>query len=166
MLLHTRQKKLFFPSLRSGFTLIELLVVFVVMSVLMATGVVSFASYGRNQTFKNSVTDITSYLNLAKSRSLSKAKPSQCTNKTLNFYQVRIVAPGSTYQMQAMCDSTLYTLETKSLPANITFSGATPITINFAVATGVTIRQQTITITGYGNTSIITVTQTGVISVR
>jgi len=160
----TLRKKIFF--LQSGFTLIELLVVFVVMSMLMMGSLVSFSSFGKNQTFKSSVSDIEQYLNLARSRALSRVKPPICAGKTLKYYQVYIIAPGSTYRLKVMCDTTLSILESKLLPTGVTFTDAAPISINFAVSTGTTDATQTIAMSGNGNTATITVSQTGVISAQ
>lgn len=156
----------FFRSLQlQGFSLIEMLVVFAIIGTTLVGSMAAFSSYNREQMFRASVADVAFLLHTAKSRAISYVKPTQCSGKTLQAYQVSI-SPPSTYQLGAFCDTTLYPLQTpKTLATNVTFSSGTPIVVSFAVATGTIAQQQTITIVGYGNSKTITVAPSGIISV-
>src|SRR5882724_4055643 len=142
--------------MQKGFTLIEILVVFAVMSALLFSSMAAFDSYNRSQTFQTSVANIVSVLNVAKSRSLTQVKPSQCGTKVLQGYQVSISTATSTYLLQVVCDTTVYTLSTGTLPSQVTFAAGATTPILFAVSTGVVRSVSTVTINGYGKAKTIT----------
>lgn len=147
-----------------GFSLIELLVVFVLIGISMVTSIAAFYSYNKSQSYITSVSDVVHYLNLAKSRARSQVKPSLCGTKTLKYYQVYFVAPGSTYRLKVLCDTTLITLESKTLPTGVTFTDASPISVNFLVSTGIPMQARIIHIAGPSKNTTITINEVGVIS--
>lgn len=150
-----------------GFTLIEMLVVFAIIGTLTLTGVTSFFAYSRGQDFQTSVANVSHALNDIRTRAILQAKPSQCGIKPLRYYQMNITSPGSTYKINVMCDTTLTTLQTNTLPNGVTFTNVAPVTINFLSSSGITPQKTTITIKGSnGQTRTITVDITGVISVQ
>lgn len=153
-------------GLQRGFTLIEMLVVFAIMGTLTVVGVNSFFSYSRGQSYQSGVSDVTHALNDIRSRAISQVKPAACGSSVLRYYQLYMIAPGSTYRIKAMCGTTLTTLETRTLPSGVTFTNASPVSVNFYAASGITTGAQTITVSGFGKTNTITVDATGVVSVQ
>lgn len=149
-----------------GFTLIELLVVIVLISILMLSSINLFISYSKSQTLNTAVADVVSLLNVAKSRAVSQVKPSDCTGQKLMYYQVYIVPSNSNYILKAACDTSVYSLQTKTLPSNILFTDSSPVLVDFMAATGILNQQKTITISGAGSTKTITIDTIGNISVQ
>lgn len=148
-----------------GFTLIEILVVFAVMSVILVSSMAAFSSYGRSQTFNSTVADIQQTLNLLRSNSISYVKPAQCgVTQALDGYEFWYPASGTYYRLSVRCGGTYYVLSRKNLPSGITFTNST--TTFFKVSTGTIDSQKTVTIQGYGNSKVITIAKTGVISVQ
>ncbi len=152
---------------QAGFTLIEILVVFAVTSVILISSMAAFSSYGRSQTFNSTVADIQQALNLLKSNSISYVKPSQCgPSQALDGYQFWYPVLGTYYRLSVRCGGTYYVLLRKDLPSGITFGPTATTTTFFKVSTGTIDSQNTMTIQGYGNSKVITIDKTGVISVQ
>jgi len=151
--------------INKGFTLIELLIVISLLSILTLSSISVFSSYSRSQTYDNAVTDVVTLLNKAKSRALSRVKPSNCTTNAITGYQVSFAVPGQTYRLRAMCGGTTYIIESKTLPTGVTFAAGSVTSTSFAVGTGIVSSVRTTTITGLGNTKTITVDTVGNISV-
>lgn len=153
-------------SPQKGFTLVELVLVFALMAILTITSVASFNAFNKSQTTQSTVHDIVSLLNTAKSRSLSQVKPSQCTTRTLQGYQVTIVVSSSTYQLEVVCGGNTYLIERKTLPSDVTFVSGSTTQVRFAVSSGTLATPATITINGNNNNEVITIDTTGNISAR
>ncbi len=149
-----------------GFTLIELMVVFAIMGTLTVVGVNSFFSYSNSQSFQSAVSDVSHTLSTIRSRAITRVKPAACGSNTLLYYQLSVIAPGSTYSIKAVCGTTVTTLETRTLPTGVTFTDASPVAINFWAASGITSQAQTVTISGFGKNNTISVDANGVISVQ
>ena len=153
-----------------GFSLLEMLVVFVIIGLLTVTGIRSFFSYSQSQSYSSAVLDVEQSLQLAKSRALSRVKPSQCGTNSLRGYQIALSIAGSNYRLQALCGTNYYTIGTvKTLPASVTFapgSGDSSSRILFDVSTGIVRFPGAITINGYGKTKVISVSSTGTISLQ
>lgn len=149
-----------------GFTLVELLVVFTLIGLLTIGGVTSFFSYSRDQSFRISISEVSHILNVAKTRAISQVKPSQCGLQALRGYEVLFTVPGSDYQLRALCNSTYYLIQSRKLPANISFQSGSATSVFFAVSTGITTQQRTVTISNSTMSKIITIGTTGNISVQ
>lgn len=152
-------------SLQPGFTLMELLIVFALMSMLTVAGVSSFLSYGKTQSLQTSVSDVVAELNLARSRAINQVKPVQCATNTLEGYLFYLNIAAGRYELLVRCGAD-YSLEKKFLPANISFTSDSMTSVLFSVSTGSPQWKYTTKVTGYGNTKIITVDNSGVISVQ
>lgn len=108
----------------SGFTLIELIVVFSVIAVISTVGVVSFTSYNKTSELNSAVSDTISFLNSAKSNSLSQIVPEECDVQglALEGYEVRILSGGqnqSSIELWAKCASSYFMSKTLTLSSNI-----------------------------------------------
>jgi type II secretory pathway pseudopilin PulG len=149
-----------------GFSLLELLVVFSLIGILTISGMASFFSFNRNQTFNVSVENVEQTLVLARSRAISQVKPSVCGTNKLRGYQVSLA--GQIYRLRVACapSNGTYIIQSYNLPSNVAFAPGT-IFVNFAISTGaVTPSPQNIVIQGYGKTKTVTVDGTGSISVQ
>lgn len=149
-----------------GFTLIELLIVFSLIGLLIVSSLVAFSGYQRTQTFQTSFSEFVQMLAQAKSRTVTQVKPPQCSSEVLRGYQVRVTPSGSTYQLEALCDNSIYIISTKQLPASVTFTASSQETILFNVSTGIVLDPGQITVSGFGQTKRATIEQTGIISVQ
>jgi prepilin-type N-terminal cleavage/methylation domain-containing protein len=149
-------------SSHRGFTLIELLIVFGLIGIITSLGFASFTSYN-NQALQTSGAGVKDMLSVARLRALSQVKPSQCLNQTLSGYKVDIDVTSSKYMLNVVCDS-IYILETKTLPKDITFRSDSTSSIFFSVLTGNPSAPAVIILVGYGKTHAITVDNTGSIA--
>lgn len=148
---------------QKGFTLIEIVVAFAVMAVLATVAVASFVNYSKIQVLQIASSELSSTLNLAKSRALSQTKPSSCQGQTLNGYKVALSVANSSYNLYAVCGSFEYKIgETSFLPQNVLFSPMPTSTSFFfpVIVSGVS-GSGTIYLTAYGNTKSITVDSIG-----
>lgn len=148
-----------------GFTIIEILVVFTFIAVLTVLGIAAYSTYTSTQQVQSGASDIATMLSTAKNNSLSQVIPSGCGVNPVTGYQVDITVGGGQFVLSAVCGS-LLKITSRTLPPNVTFaSGSTP-TILFPISTGMPSSGSTITVTGYGKTKVISVSQTGAISVN
>lgn len=162
--------KYFSSSLQSGFTIIELLVVFTIMGILTTLVIASFSKYNSSQVFNTSVASVVDLLNRAKSEAMSQVKPKQCisTNQALRGYQVVVDPSTGKYELDAVCSSASYVIESRKLPPNygVSFVAAgTTTTTFFSVLTGSVPQNCTIKITNLSTTKTITITTASKISV-
>lgn len=133
----------------------------------MVTGVGTFFSYSQTQSYNLATKDIEAVIQLAKSRSLSRVKPTECGTQTLRLYEVAFDLSNQEYSLNAVCGTTTYPIQTKKLPADVTFDAITDTTITFAVATGIVDpAPRSVIITGFGRTTTITVASTGTVTVQ
>lgn len=176
-------------SNQRGFTLIELIIAFTVLAILSVVGVASFVDYSRSQTLLSDRQKLITVLNTAKANASSQLKNAYCPNndipalnQTLNGYSVTIDS-ATQYTLNIKCITT-GTPPQQSEPSqtiyklsnNITFDLTNPFhvdTIFFPLFTGKAVLTDTndnpitapatITLSGYGKTSKITIDQTGII---
>lgn len=152
-------------SLQPGFTLIELLAVISIIAILSVVGIASFLSYSKTVSLNTAVSDVTTLLNLAKSRAQSQVKPSgiSCTN--LDGYRVVINLPKNSYHLEASCINPISVVPgaEKTLPKNVCFSCEIPPSIYFHVFTGAVDGASNIGILGEAGYKAVSVSNTGVI---
>lgn len=112
-------KKLLTPK---GFTLIELLVVLSIVGILSVVSIAAFVDYSRKEALNAAVSDVATILQTARSRAQSQVKPTTgtCVQAPLDGYRVTIVSQQQ-YRLEAICAGNSYFLQTKNLPAGITF---------------------------------------------
>jgi type II secretory pathway pseudopilin PulG len=161
-------------SIHSGFTLIELIVAFALSISIAMAGLVSYTKFNQTQKFKNTVLDVRSELQKAKSRAQSQVKPSTlaaCQTAALTGYAVRFCtfpnsqcAASGRYELHIVCGGTSTLIEAKQLPAGITFQVGTNGIFLFNVLNGA-VQSGSVSINGYGQSKTIQVSGTGTISV-
>jgi type II secretory pathway pseudopilin PulG len=160
-------KKKYLKNLSSqmGYSLIELLVIISIMGVISTVSIASFVTFTNTQSLDGAASDVANYYTLARQRSLSQIKPSQCTAaESLNGYKVVINTVASTYQFSGMCGASVYIIGQKKLPPNITFANTSPPNVIFNVPNANVDTQKTITINGFGKTKKIIIDSSGSIS--
>lgn len=108
-----------------GFTLIETIIVFAVISILSTIAIASFVNYNKTQNVQVAYSELTATLALARSRALSQAKPTICSdnNLILNGYKVILDIISNKYYLKATCSGTDYLIQTANLPKNVIFDG-------------------------------------------
>lgn len=142
----------------AGFTLIELLVVLAIMGMIIAISVPSVLSFQRDKTFLEAVSDFANTLTQAKSAALSQVKPSGCGANILTAYQIVVDSSTSQYILQAICAPDIETIETNTLPTNITFSA--DATFTFPVLSTST-AAESVTLSGYGFSRTVQINSVG-----
>jgi Tfp pilus assembly protein FimT len=147
-----------------GFTLVEMLLVFALMVIMITMGIASFTSYGKRQDLQTAVSGVTSYLNLAKSRSASQVKPSQCGIGQLQGYIVGVTVGGGAYTLRVACGGSSYLISSDNLPKNITFLTGSSNQIFFNVLDGTAV-PGSILVGGNGMSKTISVDVIGTIKV-
>lgn len=148
---------------QGGFTFIELIVVFSIVAILSTIGIASFLDYSRSQSLQGATNDLTTVLQLARSRSLSQVKPAQCVNEELKGFKVSLSFSDQSYQLDAICSAGSYKILQNFLPQNISFDNikTTSTSFFFPVITGGVTGQGTVVITGYNIEKTIIVSSTG-----
>lgn len=148
-----------------GFTLIELSVVISILSILTTLGIASFVNYSRSQALQTAVSDLTTSLNLAKSRALSQVKPEQCSAQSLDGYKIVVSSNSGSYDLDAVCAGNTYKIQTTVFDKNISVSseGTTSTSFFFPVISGPVTGFGSIVLTGFGKSKTITVDQVGVV---
>lgn len=162
-------------SAHSGFTLIELLVVFSIIAILASVTLASFVSYSRSQALKAATSEMATFFTQAKSRAQSQVKPDVCGSEQLQGYEVRICGlAGSTctgegkYALYVHCGPFPTEISSKNLPDTLSFSSDDTTSVSYlfrVLQQGVTGEGQ-VGVTDNDQTQILSVTQTGAISVQ
>ena len=110
---------------QKGFTLIELMIAVSITAILGALSIAGFANYNQTQVLQTSANEVTTMLNLAKSRSQSQIKSSELcpSNNTLDGYAVRIV-PDASYTLYLRCSGLDVKIkeQDRSLPSGLRFT--------------------------------------------
>ena len=144
----------------AGFSLIELVVAFAIIGIITSMSVFTFSSYSRSQVFGAGISEFSSLLNTARSRAISQVKPAICGTSPLDGYKIVITAAGQDYEQDVVCGGDTYQINKKKLPGKVIFqSGLTSVL--FDVSTGTVTSPGSVTISGYGKNSTITIDKTG-----
>lgn len=174
-----------FSNNKSGFTLIELIIVFSITVILSTVGIAGFLSFTRESSVDNTIKDLKSMLQVAKSKSFSQSKPSQCTDTDqLLGYQVLICSQcngqgaqcpacqsTNDYELDVACGVGTFLIDSKKLPPGVTFNDklTTSRQYFFQTLTGGVVFSSgingsaKITLNGFNTTRIATISAVGTI---
>lgn len=152
-------------NVKLGFTLIEISVVVSILSILTTLGIAAFVNYSRNQSLQTAALELTTTLNLAKSRSFSQVKPQECVNQPLEGYRVLISFLGNSYELQAICGGNVYKVKEIVFPQNVTVAQeeTTSSSFLFPVISGGVVGSGSVVLSGYGKERAITVDSVGTV---
>lgn len=138
------------------------------LGIVLAVGITALVNYSHSQKLRAAANDLVTMLNVAKSNALSQLitfPTTNCLNKRLDGYEVTITIP-SNYQINVVCSGITtdhYQVMVKSLPGNIVFDPASQTAFFFPVLAGGVITSGMVKLMGFGQTKIITVSNTGII---
>lgn len=148
-----------------GFTLIEIIVSVTLLLVLSGLFMASYTGFNSSQTVKQSASTLIRNLQAVRTNAASGVKPAGCA--TLVGYNVTFTSDD--YTSQARClvggvetgvgDETIY-----ELPTGVTFTFGSPVTIKFYPLNRGASSDLTISITGFGTTSVVHVYKSGIVS--
>ena len=151
-----------------GFTLIEVLISLTIIGLLFGFGFANFRDYSRRQQLLSVARNLKGQIRLVQSKASAGEKPDdiKCNGtNTLSSYSFQIVSTTS-YRTVANCMGGNVTIKTENLPDGISMSPTSGI-ISFKVlgqGTNITAGGSfviTLTQTGTGSTSLVTVTAGG-----
>ena len=154
--------------MRKGFTLIEVLISLTIIGLLFGFGFANFRDYSRRQQLLSVARNLKGQIRLVQSKASAGEKPDdiKCNGtNTLSSYSFQIVSTTS-YRTVANCMGGNVTIKTENLPDGISMSPTSGI-ISFKVlgqGTNITAGGSfviTLTHTGTGSTSLVTVTAGG-----
>ncbi|MEK7061248.1 MAG: prepilin-type N-terminal cleavage/methylation domain-containing protein [Patescibacteria group bacterium] len=154
--------------MRKGFTLIEVLISLTIIGLLFGFGFANFRDYSRRQQLLSVARNLKGQIRLVQSKASAGEKPDdiKCNGtNTLSSYSFQIVSTTS-YRTVANCMGGNVTIKTENLPDGISMSPTSGI-ISFKVlgqGTNITAGGSfviTLTQTGTGSTSLVTVTAGG-----
>jgi len=140
-----------------GFTLIELLVTITIITLLFSIGVAQYNKFNRRQILVKSKDELVSNLRLAQSKSLAAEKPTACTD-TLSGYKVKFT-DSQNYKIVAVCGNEIDVKADITLPTGVSKQAGNEIF--FRVLSQGSPADATLTLQGFGETRIITVTTSG-----
>jgi len=148
-----------------GFTLIEISVAVSILAVVTTMGIAAFVSYSRNQALQTSAYELSTTLNLAKSRAFSQVKPEQCLNQSLDGYRVLISALTGTYELDVICSGNIYKIKDGAFSKNVTVVQAqtTSTSFFFPVISGGVVGSGSVVLSGFGQTRTIIVDSFGTV---
>jgi len=150
---------------RSGLSLIEILVVITLTAVLSVVGLASYINFNRRETVNQSSRKIVQDLRLAQSLTINNQKPVDCgADDILKGYLFKIT--GNSYQILAECSKgEPFVIKTDSVPDNLILTGFSQI--KFKVLRGGVefTGGQSLRISGFGFTYVVTVGSGGDITV-
>lgn len=157
-----------------GFSLVELILVVSLSVTISFMSVLGFVQFNNIQKVNNSVGEVVTMLQKAKSQSISQVKPKSvpvCAANSLGGYEIRLCGlPGSTcagqgtYNLYVLCGGSNL-IQSGTLAEGITFGDSSTTSFTFAILNG-SVTPGTIIINGYGKTKTIQVTSIGNISVE
>lgn len=165
------------PNHHAGFTIIELIVVFSVLAILSTVSIAGFVGYNNSQKLRNSILEVRTMLQQARSESLAQVKPNNCG--TFQGYEVRICCTKSgtncptclssdDYELDAICSSAPsgVLIRSKSFPDTVSIDNTrtTWRTYHFIPITGGVVAGGTITLDDTtGQVQVATVSAAGVV---
>lgn len=153
----------------SAYTLIELIVVIAIMGVILSIGLARWTSYQNKEKLRTETQKVTSWLETIHTKALQGEKP-RMNCPTLNYYHVRkegndLVADA--YCLDRVGDDEIFS-GVSSLSVNDLITLENFSSFNFLSNTGITElsspRQISLTYSGPGLSSTITITYSGKIS--
>jgi len=142
----------------AGFTLIELLITITIITLLFSIGMAQYNKFNRRQILVKAKDELVSNLRLAQGKSLAAEKPTTCT-ATLAGHKVKFT-DNSHYKIVAVCGNEVDVKTDLSLPTGVT-KQSVPSEIFFRVLSQGSPTDSTLTLQGFGETEIITVTTSG-----
>ena len=163
----------------SGFTLIEILITLSIMSVLSLFGIISYREFNQSKIIDSAGHQVQDVLILARSRANTQVKPAvtacseELEGRELYGYKVSFCsdncATTQNFDISVLCGASgEYSQKIGNsyiLPQGVTFTSSLPQSVVFKVLTGDVIGAQEIQISGYGASRVVSISQTGVISV-
>lgn len=109
-----------FKNQNFGYTLIEILVGLTITALIFSGGYTNYRDFVRREALSNAFNKLEKDLNLARQRSLSGEKPTNCASYELRGYNVSIT--GSGYSVTASCGPTSVPVREFRFPQGITAS--------------------------------------------
>lgn len=173
-------------SLSNGFTFIELIVVITVTAILGTMGFASLASYNQSQQVVTTALDIKTMFQQARSQALSQIKPASCptdlsnpnNNSVLEGYEVDFCAgsvlgrpaackANNDYEVNALCGNGVnYVLiASKQYSSKLTITSTYRSYFFPVISAGVS-NPGTVTVSGYGKSQQVTISNLGVIGLQ
>jgi Tfp pilus assembly protein FimT len=146
-----------------GFTLIELLLILSLTGLLFSLGMAQYSKFNRRQTLNKAKDELISNLRLAQSKALAAEKPAVCGAETVLGHQLKFVDNHS-YKIVVACgDDPEGYPEVKQavlLPEGITKTSAEDIVFFRVLSQGVD-EAVSITLSGFNETRMVTITTSG-----
>ncbi len=144
-----------------GFTLIEIIVSITLLLVLSGLFMAGYNGFNSSQTVKQAASTLVRNLQAVRTKAASGNKSAGCD--TLIGYIVKFPDSGS-YTARALCQSgEVGDTESYLLPAGVLFS-PTPGSVTFYALNRGASADRTITLTGFGTTSVVSVFTSGIVS--
>lgn len=138
---------------KCGFTLIEILVTISIIGILSSIGLASYINFNRQQLVIQSARKILDDMRLAQSLASNNQKPDGCG--TLSGYSFSVSGTG--YTIKADCSSGGVVVKTGSIPANLTVTGFSKVEFKVLRQPVKTTGGNSLTVTGFGVSKIISV---------
>jgi len=141
-----------------GYTLIELLITITIITLLFSIGMAQYNRFNRRQILVKAKDELVSNLRLAQSKSLAAEKPVECTD-TITGHKVKFIN-NQNYKIVAVCGDEVDLKTDIVLPTEVKKTDG-PDEVFFRVLSQGSPTDAAITLSGFGETQIITITTAG-----